>query len=203
MAGILLISGPSGAGKSTLLERLANDYNDFYFSISATTRPPRPGEKEGVNYYYLSQEEFEEGIKNDAFLEYANVHGNYYGTPIKPIYDALNSGKNVVLDIDVQGFRIVKDKLGKDFLSVFISPKNEKTLKDRLVNRATESEEIIANRLHNATAEVQAIGRYDFFIINEDLDKAYNELKLLYQAANLKVLNKDIKQFISDWKKGE
>ena len=203
MAGILLISGPSGAGKSTLLERLANDYDDFYFSISATTRPPRPGEKEGVNYYYLSQEEFEEGIKNDAFLEYANVHGNYYGTPIKPIYDALNSGKNVVLDIDVQGFRIVKDKLGKDFLSVFISPKNEKTLKDRLVNRATESEEIIANRLHNATAEVQAIGRYDFFIINEDLDKAYNELKLLYQAANLKVLNKDIKQFISDWKKGE
>lgn len=203
MAGILLISGPSGAGKSTLLERLANDYNDFYFSISATTRPPRPGEKEGVNYYYLSQEEFEEGIKNDAFLEYANVHGNYYGTPIKPIYDALNSGKNVVLDIDVQGFRIVKDKLGKDFLSVFISPKNEKTLKDRLVNRATESEEIIANRLHNATAEVQAIGRYDFFIINEDLDKAYSELKLLYQAANLKVLNKDIKQFISDWKKGE
>lgn len=203
MAGILLISGPSGAGKSTLLERLAQDYNDFYFSISATTRAPRVGEKEGVNYYYLSHEEFETGIKNDEFLEYANVHGNYYGTPLKPIYDALENGKNVILDIDVQGFRIVKDKLGKDFLSVFISPENEKVLKERLVSRGTESEDVISKRLHNATAEVQAIGRYDFFIINDDLDKAYKELKLLYQAANLKVLNKDIKKFISEWKKGE
>lgn len=203
MAGILLISGPSGAGKSTLLERLAQDYNDFYFSISATTRAPRVGEKEGVNYYYLTHEEFELGIKNDEFLEYANVHGNYYGTPLKPIYDALENGKNVILDIDVQGFRIVKDKLGKDFLSVFISPENEKVLKERLVSRGTESEDVISKRLHNATAEVQAIGRYDFFIINDDLDKAYKELKLLYQAANLKVLNKDIKKFISEWKKGE
>lgn len=203
MAGILLISGPSGAGKSTLLERLAQDYNDFYFSISATTRAPRLGEKEGVNYYYLTHEEFELGIKNDEFLEYANVHGNYYGTPLKPIYDALENGKNVILDIDVQGFRIVKDKLGKDFLSVFISPENEKVLKERLVSRGTESEDVISKRLHNATAEVQAIGRYDFFIINDDLDKAYKELKLLYQAANLKVLNKDIKKFISEWKKGE
>ncbi|MBZ7986065.1 guanylate kinase [Campylobacter sp. Cr9] len=203
MAGILLISGPSGAGKSTLLERLAQDYNDFYFSISATTRAPRVGEKEGVNYYYLTHEEFELGIKNDEFLEYANVHGNYYGTPLKPIYDALENGKNVILDIDVQGFRIVKDKLGKDFLSVFISPENEKVLKERLVCRGTESEDVISKRLHNATAEVQAIGRYDFFIINDDLDKAYKELKLLYQAANLKVLNKDIKKFISEWKKGE
>lgn len=203
MAGILLISGPSGAGKSTLLERLAQDYNDFYFSISATTRAPRAGEKEGVNYFYLTQEEFETGIKNDEFLEYANVHGNYYGTPLKPIYDALENGKNVILDIDVQGFRIVKDKLGKDFLSVFISPENEKVLKERLVSRGTENPDVIAKRLHNATAEVQAIGRYDFFIINDDLDKAYKELKLLYQAANLKVLNKDIKKFISEWKKGE
>lgn len=203
MAGILLISGPSGAGKSTLLERLAQDYNDFYFSISATTRAPRVGEKEGVNYYYLTHEEFELGIKNDEFLEYANVHGNYYGTPLKPIYDALENGKNVILDIDVQGFRIVKDKLGKDFLSVFISPENEKVLKERLISRGTESEDVISKRLHNATAEVQAIGRYDFFIINDDLDKAYKELKLLYQAANLKVLNKDIKKFISEWKKGE
>lgn len=203
MAGILLISGPSGAGKSTLLGRLAQDYNDFYFSISATTRAPRVGEKEGVNYYYLTHEEFELGIKNDEFLEYANVHGNYYGTPLKPIYDALENGKNVILDIDVQGFRIVKDKLGKDFLSVFISPENEKVLKERLVCRGTESEDVISKRLHNATAEVQAIGRYDFFIINDDLDKAYKELKLLYQAANLKVLNKDIKKFISEWKKGE
>lgn len=203
MAGILLISGPSGAGKSTLLERLAQDYNDFYFSISATTREPRAGEKEGINYYYLTHEEFETGIKNDEFLEYANVHGNYYGTPLKPIYDALENGKNVILDIDVQGFRIVKDKLGKDFLSVFISPENEKVLKERLVSRGTESEDVILKRLHNATAEVQAIGRYDFFIINDDLDKAYKELKLLYQAANLKVLNKDIKKFISEWKKGE
>ena len=203
MAGILLISGPSGAGKSTLLERLAQDYDDFYFSISATTRAPRVGEKEGVNYYYLTHEEFELGIKNDEFLEYANVHGNYYGTPLKPIYDALENGKNVILDIDVQGFRIVKDKLGKDFLSVFISPENEKVLKERLVSRGTESEDVISKRLHNATAEVQAIGRYDFFIINDDLDKAYKELKLLYQAANLKVLNKDIKKFISEWKKGE
>ncbi|MBZ7995479.1 guanylate kinase [Campylobacter canadensis] len=203
MAGILLISGPSGAGKSTLLEKLASEFDDFYFSISSTTRKIRAGEKEGVNYYYLSQEEFENGIKNDEFLEYANVHGNYYGTPVKPIYDALTNGKNVILDIDVQGFRIVKDKLGKDFLSVFITPQSEKVLKERLYNRGTENEEVIAKRLHNATAEVQAIGRYDFFIINDDLDKAYEQLKLLYKAASLKVLNSNIKEFISNWKKGE
>lgn len=203
MAGILLISGPSGAGKSTLLEKLAREFNDFYFSISSTTREIRTGEKEGVNYYYLSQEEFENGIKNDEFLEYANVHGNYYGTPIKPIYNALASGKNVILDIDVQGFRIVKDKLGKDFLSVFITPQNEKVLKERLYNRGTENKDVIAKRLHNATAEVQAIGRYDFFIINDDLNKAYEQLKLLYKAAGLKVLNSNIKEFISNWKKGE
>ncbi|MBZ7988046.1 guanylate kinase [Campylobacter canadensis] len=203
MAGILLISGPSGAGKSTLLEKLASEFDDFYFSISSTTRKIRAGEKEGVNYYYLSQEEFENGIKNDEFLEYANVHGNYYGTPVKPIYDALTNGKNVILDIDVQGFRIVKDKLGKDFLSVFITPQSEKVLKERLYNRGTENEEVIAKRLYNATAEVQAIGRYDFFIINDDLDKAYEQLKLLYKAASLKVLNSNIKEFISNWKKGE
>ncbi len=140
---ILLISGPSGCGKSTLLKEVYKDISEYYFSISTTTRAPREGEKNGVDYFFVSKEDFEKDIKDKNFLEYANVHGNYYGTSLKPVKEALKDGKLIIFDIDVQGHDLVKKTDLCSFLtSVFITTPTLKELESRLNNRATDSKDI-------------------------------------------------------------
>lgn len=129
---ILIVSGPSGSGKSTLIERLMKEENNIYFSISSTTRKIRAGEKNDVNYHYISVSDFEKGIKEGEFLEYAVVHKNYYGTSIKPVLAALEAGKSVIFDIDVQGFDIVRKKFDEEITSVFITTKTKNELEKRL-----------------------------------------------------------------------
>ena len=169
---ILIISGPSGCGKSTLLKEVYKEISDYYFSISTTTREPRIGEEHGVDYFFVSKEEFEQDIANDDFLEYALVHGNYYGTSLKPIKKALEEGKLVIFDIDVQGHEIVRKKLDSIVTSVFITTPNLKELESRLNSRNTDSSDIIEKRVKNAKMEVEYFQDYDYLIINDNLEVA-------------------------------
>ena len=157
----LIISGPSGSGKSSLMKSVLDLFEDSYFSISSTTRGIREGEVNGVNYHFVSKESFEKDIEAGLFLEWAKVHDNYYGTSLKPILEALEDGKLVVCDIDVQGFRIAREKLGEVITSVFITTPTHKSLKERLLHRKTDSIEVIEKRLANALVEMEAIGEYD------------------------------------------
>ncbi len=151
---ILVISGPSGCGKSTLLKEIYKNIPNYYFSISTTTRALRGEEEDGVDYHFVSQEEFEKNIKDDKFLEYAKVHNNYYGTMLEPITKALNDGKLVIFDIDVQGHRILRKKLDKLITSVFITTPTLKILEQRLIARDTDSAEMIQKRVQNAKVEL-------------------------------------------------
>jgi len=196
---ILIISGPSGSGKSTLLSCLLKEENDLYFSISSTTRAPRQGETEGVNYYFTSEDEFKKGIDADEFLEWACVHGNYYGTSLKPVLKALEDGKIAIFDIDVQGFNIAKSKFAKNITSVFITTASKNELKSRLQNRGTDSAETIEKRLINAVGEMEHILEYDYFLINDDLQKCYENLRGILRSMRLKTSNLDAKEIINKW----
>ena len=196
---ILIISGPSGSGKSTLLNRLLKEENDLYFSISSTTRAPRQGETDGVNYYFTSEDEFKKGIDADEFLEWACVHGNYYGTSLKPVLKALEEGKIAIFDIDVQGFNIAKSKFAKNITSVFITTASKNELKSRLQNRGTDSAETIEKRLINAVGEMEHILEYDYFLINDDLQKCYENLRGILRSMRLKTSNLDAKEIINKW----
>jgi len=165
---ILVLSGPSGAGKSSLIKKIEDDIGAFYFSISTTTRPKREGEIEGVDYYFVSKEHFENDIEEENFLEYARVHGNYYGTSIKPVKKALKQGKLVVFDIDVQGHDAVQKRLADITTSVFITTPTLCELKQRLNARGTDAQEIIDGRILMAKREVQRISEYDYLVINDD-----------------------------------
>ena len=197
---ILILSGPSGCGKSTLLKELYKSIDKYYFSISTTTRAPRVGEKEGLDYFFVTKEQFEEGIKNGEFLEYAEVHGNYYGTSLKPILNALGENKLVIFDIDVQGQDIVKkSELSKYVTSVFITTPSLEVLKTRLYSRATDNNDVIEKRIKNAVIEVESINKYDYIIINDDLQKASLELVSVARSAMLKtsLFSKDY--IVANW----
>ena len=196
---ILIVSGPSGSGKSTLLSRLLKEENDLYFSISSTTRAPRQGETDGVNYYFISEDEFKKGIDADEFLEWACVHGNYYGTSLKPVLNALEEGKIAIFDIDVQGFNIAKSKFTKNITSVFITTASKNELKSRLQNRGTDSAETIEKRLINAVGEMEHILEYDYFLINDDLQSCYENLRGILRSMRLKTSNLDAKEIINKW----
>lgn len=196
---ILIISGPSGSGKSTLLNRLLKEESDLYFSISSTTRAPRQGETDGVNYYFTSEDEFKKGIDADEFLEWACVHGNYYGTSLKPVLNALEEGKIAIFDIDVQGFNIAKSKFAKNITSVFITTASKNELKSRLQNRGTDSAETIEKRLINAVGEMEHILEYDYFLINDDLQSCYENLRGILRSMRLKTSNLDAKEIINKW----
>lgn len=169
---ILVLSGPSGSGKSTLCKILQEQIPSIYFSISTTTRLPRVGEKNGEQYHFVSQEVFLSDIKKGRFLEWAKVHGNYYGTSLKPIKKALNNGKLVVFDVDVQGHRGIKEYYGNFAQSVFITTRNKQTLKNRLKSRQTDSDEIIELRLIHAHKEMNHINEFDYLIINNEIEEA-------------------------------
>jgi len=196
---ILVLSGPSGAGKSTIINQASDSIGEFYFSISTTTRKPRDGERDGVDYYFVTKEEFKEDIKTGNFLEYATVHDNYYGTSLKPAQKALDEGKLVIFDIDVQGHRLVRAKLDDITTSAFITPPTLKELETRLVARCTDDANAIAKRVQNAKDEIQAIGEYDYAIVNDQIDKAVEEFIIVAKAARLKQSKKDGQNFIKQW----
>ncbi len=196
---ILILSGPSGCGKSTLLKEVYKDISDYYFSISTTTREPRTGEENGVDYLFTSKEEFEKDIQNDDFLEYAKVHGNYYGTSLKPIKEALEQGKLVIFDIDVQGHEIVRNKLDSIVTSVFITTPSLTLLEERLNARNTDSIEIIEKRINNAKIEVGFFQDYDYLIINDDLEIAAKELVCIANIARIKTKLFDKEKIVSNW----
>lgn len=172
---LFVISGPSGAGKGTLVERVLEVMPQAVLSVSATTRPPREGEVDGTHYHFMSVDEFKKLIDEDGFIEWAEVHSNYYGTPVASIQDSIDAGKTVILEIDVQGGFQVREKFPDAHL-VFIAPPSLEELEARLRGRATDSEEVIAHRLSNAQGEIDASKDYDFIIVNDDLNKATNEL---------------------------
>ena len=196
---VLVLSGPSGAGKSSLINKISKDIGDFYFSISTTTRAMRDGEEEGVHYHFVSEEEFQKDIEEDHFLEHAIVHGNYYGTSLKPVKKALNEGKLVIFDIDVQGNTAVNNRLGDITTSVFITPPSLSELKKRLVNRSTDSDEVIDGRIKMAKREIQRITEYDYIVINDDLDLAADVLRQIAITARLKIPHDVINDFVQKW----
>lgn len=196
---VLVLSGPSGAGKSSLINKISKDIGPIYFSISTTTRPMREGEKDGVHYHFVNEEVFKQEIEADMFLEYAIVHGNHYGTSLGPVKKALKEGKLVIFDIDVQGNDAVQSRLGDITTSVFITTPTLKELRERLVNRSTDGEEVIANRLEMAKREVQRISEYDYLIVNDDLDHAAEILVSIAKAARMKIPAMHINEFIQMW----
>ena len=196
---ILIISGPSGCGKSTLLKEVYKDISDYYFSISTTTRVPRAGEQNGVDYFFVTKEEFEKDIKNDDFLEYAKVHDNYYGTSLKPINKALEEGKLVIFDIDVQGHEIVRSKLDFIVTSVFITTPSLEILETRLNSRNTDSVEIIEKRIKNAEGEVEYFQDYDYLIINDDLEIAAKQLVCIANITRIKSTLFPKEKVVSSW----
>lgn len=196
---ILILSGPSGCGKSTLLKEIYKNIDNYYFSISTTTRAPRTGEQNGVDYYFVSKEEFEKDIEEGNFLEWAKVHDNYYGTSLKPIIEALNDGKLVIFDIDVQGHKIVRKKLNSQVTSVFITTPSLSILKDRLYSRNSDSNEIIEKRLNNAKEEIDSFLDYDYLIINDDLHKATKEILAIANIARTKTKLFDKELLLNSW----
>lgn len=199
---ILVLSGPSGAGKSTIIHKAGEAIGGYHFSISTTTRAPREGEVNGVDYYFVSRDEFEEDIKAGNFLEYATVHGNYYGTSLLPVQKALDEEKLVIFDIDIQGHRLVRAKLGDLTTSIFITPPTLTELEKRLFARSTDSDEVITQRIKGAKNEIQAIAEYDFLIINDDIERAVDEFILVANSARLKHSKEDLGSFVGRWLEG-
>ena len=196
---ILVLSGPSGAGKSTIISAASDEIGEYYFSISTTTRAPRVGEENGKDYFFVSKESFEEDIKAGNFLEYAEVHGNYYGTSLKPVREALEEGKLVIFDIDVQGHRLVRAKMNDITTSAFITPPTLHALETRLRARSTDDESVIVNRIENAKGEIQALGEYDFTIINDTVEEATERFVIVAKAARLKQSAEDEKKVVEHW----
>lgn len=176
---LLIVSGPSGSGKSTLVRELLRDGEfPITFSISATSRPPRPGETDGVHYHFLAREEFERRVAEGAFLEHAVVHGNLYGTPKAPVEAALDQGRWVLLEIDVQGYRQVKSAM-PEAIGFFVRAPAREGYEERLRGRGTESAESIARRLADADRELAHAAEYDFQIVNESVPQAVRALRVL------------------------
>ena len=172
---LVVISAPSGTGKGTVINKLLELRPEFVFSISATTRNPRPGETDGIEYNFLTKEEFRQMISRDEFLEYAEYVGEFYGTPIKSINEAIELGKTIILDIEVQGAKQVMTKL-PNAKTIFIVPPDMKELENRLRGRGTDSEEKLAARLEKACQELNERGLYDHIVINDNVSRAANEI---------------------------
>lgn len=187
----LVISAPSGCGKSTLIDMLLQEYHDIVYSISCTTRDVRGDEEDGIDYHFLKKERFEELIAEGAFLEYAQVHGNYYGTLRRPIEEVLAEGNSMILDIDVQGAAKVReyvrnlpntDPLKIGYVDIFINPPSMEALRERLEGRGTDSADVIERRLENAEGEMARAGEYMYQVTNDDLSHAFKRLCDLIDA---------------------
>ncbi len=202
--GILIVlSGFSGAGKGTLVKALLKKYNDYALSISMTTRAPREGERDGVEYFFSTREKFEETIVNNGLIEYALYCGNYYGTPRAYVEEQMAAGKNVILEIEIQGALKIKEKFPESLL-IFVTPPSADELKRRLEGRGTESADVIAQRLARATEESEGIEAYDYIVVNDDLDTCVGEVHRLVEAARrapvrcqdfIKEIREELKKF--------
>ena len=187
----IVMSAPSGCGKSTLIDMLLQEYHDIVYSISCTTRAPRGDEEDGLDYHFLAKERFEQLIGENAFLEYAKVHDNYYGTLKAPVEEVLAEGNSMVLDIDVQGAAKVReyvrrlpdtDPLKIGYVDIFINPPSLEELRERLERRGTDAPEVIEKRMHNAEGEMSRAGEYMFQVTNDDLAICYKRLCDLIDA---------------------
>ena len=183
---LVVVSGFSGAGKGTLMRALMNRYMNYALSVSATTRAPREGEEDGREYFFKTREEFEQLIKEDALIEYAQYVGNYYGTPKAYVEKELESGRDVILEIEIQGALKVKEKI-PDALLLFVSPPSAGELKRRLVGRGTETPEVIGSRLQRAAEEAEGMERYDYLLINDELEQCVEEMHQVIQSQHHKV----------------
>jgi guanylate kinase len=183
---MLVISSPSGAGKTSMSRRLVADHPDLDLSISATTRPPRPGEKDGREYHFVSRERFDAMVAAQDFLEWAEVHEHRYGSPRAPIMQALAHGQDVLFDIDWQGAMSIAASAPGDTVRVFILPPSMADLRRRLYARAQDEAAVIERRLGRAKGEIRMWGEYDYVIVNEDFDRAYAELAHIYHAERLR-----------------
>lgn len=179
---IFVISAPSGAGKTTLLRRVMSLLPGLAFSVSHTTRGPRPGEREGVDYYFVDQETFLAMQARGEFLEWAEVHSNYYGTSRETVEKSLASGLDLILDIDVQGADQIREKLGGGATFIFIAPPSWEELRRRLTGRGTDSADTVELRIRNAWREMAAVERYDYVIVNGDIDEATDSLRAIMVA---------------------
>ena len=180
---LIVVSGPSGCGKGTILAEILKS-DKFFYSVSATTRAPRPGETDGINYHFLSKDRFEELISQNGMLEFAEYCGNYYGTPRKPVEDMLSEGKHVILEIEVQGAMKIMEKC-PEAIFVFILPPSLKELRRRLNKRGTETEEVIEKRLSEAAGEIRQAYKYNYTVINGELSDAVDDLKAIIRAEEL------------------
>ena len=195
---LVVVSGFSGSGKGTLMKKLVSEYDNYALSVSATTRTPRTGEQEGREYFFKSRQEFEKLIENDELIEYASFCNNYYGTPRDYVLEQRKNGKDVILEIEVQGALKVKEKY-PDAMLIFITPPNADILKDRLVNRGTECADAIKARLQQAVWEAGCMDKYDYVLINDDLDRAVKELnEIIVKRGALKTNNTEFIEKIKD-----
>jgi guanylate kinase len=184
---LLVVSGPSGAGKGTICKQLIKDNEQIKLSVSATTRKPRNGEVEGVNYFFLDKEKFEMMIRDGEFLEYAQIYDNFYGTPKAAIMECLNKGQDVILEIEMQGAKQIKS-VCPEGVFIFVLPPSLKELKNRIVGRGTETIEEIEKRFSCAFEEIKQIENYDYFIVNNDVIEASKQIEHIIEAEKNKVL---------------
>lgn len=198
---LLVISGPSGAGKGSISKRILEEVDDLIYSISMTTRAPRPGEINGENYFFVTHEQFEAKIRENGFLEYAKVYGEYYGTPKAKVMELLDEGKDVVLEIDIQGAMNIRKSYPKGVL-IFILPPSMAELRKRITGRGSETIGDIELRLGEALKEIAYIDKYDYCVVNGDLDEAVNRVKAIIIAEHSRV-EEDIYELIQEYKEEE
>ena len=178
---LFVISGPSGSGKNRVISEVMKVRRNLKYSISVTTRPMRPGEKDGVNYYFVSREQFEDMVKQGDLLEYAEVYGNLYGTPRKPVEEILAAGEDVILDVDVFGARQIRERCS-DAVLIFLLPPSVEELERRIRSRGADDEETIQRRMNSALGEISALPEYTYVIINDELDEAVSRLASIIDA---------------------
>ena len=190
---LVILSGPAGSGKGTVGGRL-RELSPFEFSVSATTRAPRPGEIDGVHYHFITKEDFKQKIETGEMLEHAEYVGNYYGTPKAPVDAALSEGKNILLDIEVQGALQIKEKM-PDAVMIYILPPDYETLLSRIRGRGTETEEVIQKRMTQARGEIEVFDQYDYIVTNDDFDRAAHDILAILKTEQLRTSrNMDIKE---------
>jgi guanylate kinase len=204
---LIVVSGFSGAGKGTVMKALLERYEQYALSVSATTRAPRPGEEEGKAYFFKSREAFEQMIADGELIEYANYVGNYYGTPKAYVEEQLSLGKDVILEIEIQGARKIRQQF-PDAVLLFVTTKNADILKERLVGRGTETLEVIEQRLLRAVQESEGIEEYDYLVVNDELDQCVTEIHEIIESEhrkmthNIDLVNK-VREELKGFSKGE
>ncbi len=183
---LIVVSGPSGAGKDTIVTKLLQKNDNIWLSVSSTSRAPREGEEEGVNYFYLTRKDFEKKIKEDYFLEYAEYAGNYYGTPKEKMLEKIEKGIDVILVIEIQGAKKIKE-LVPEAIFIFIMPPSEKELLKRLKNRKTEEKEKIVERFNIAYKEINEVSKYNYVVVNDELEDAVDKVEAIIKAEKCRV----------------